>query len=291
MSAGRYRIGPSQKVQLADFDPNHTADFKSKSDAGQKLESDIETLAQLQDKFYAQASHGLLIVLQGIDTAGKDGIVKHVMSGINPAGVVVYSFKQPSSEESRHDYLWRCSKALPERGRISIFNRSYYEDVIVTRVHPQLLGQFQKAAEQGDDFWKTRFRDIDNFETYLSHNNIVVLKFFLHISKVEQKKRLIARLNDSTKQWKYSASDLQERAFWDQYVHAYEDALSHTNTCAPWHVIPSNHKWFARLAVADIIVEHLQKLHPEYPRLAADMQEELTKAKQSLEDEPNQTEL
>jgi PPK2 family polyphosphate:nucleotide phosphotransferase len=287
MSTDRYLVDPSHTVRLDAYDPNDTGNFKSREDARQKLQTDIETLAQLQDKLYAQARHGMLIVLQGMDTAGKDGIIKHVMSGLNPAGVVVYSFKEPSAEERRHDYLWRAHKVVPERGRMAIFNRSYYEDVIVTRVHPQLLGEFQEQTEkQGDSFWRTRFRDIDCFERYLMDNNVIVLKFFLHISKDEQKKRLLKRLDDATKQWKFSGSDLQERGFWDRYVQAYEDALTHTGSSAPWYVIPANHKWFARLAIADIIVDCLKKLRPEYPKVSPEIQELLAKAKAAIESEP-----
>ncbi len=279
-------VDPSRAVRLDDYDPGDTGDFKSREDAEQKLQVDVKTLAQLQDMLYAQGRHGMLIVLQGMDTSGKDGIIKHVMSGLNPAGVVVYSFKEPSSEELRHDYLWREHKVVPERGRMAIFNRSYYEDVIVTRVHPNLLGPFQEQNdEQGETFWKTRFRDIDSFERYLIHNNIMVLKFFLHISKDEQKKRLLKRLDDETKHWKFSPADLQERGFWDRYVEVYEDALTHTASSAPWYVIPANHKWFARLAVADILVDHLKKLQPAYPKVNPQIEELLAKAKAAIESE------
>ncbi len=287
MNAERYLVDGSRKVRLADFDPSDTGKFKSQADAQQKLQADIETLAELQDKLYAQARYGILIVLQGMDTSGKDGVIKHVMTGLNPAGVVVYSFKQPSAEEQRHDYLWRSTKVMPERGRMAIFNRSYYEDVIVTRVHPQLLGPFEEqAVKQGEDFWKTRFHDIDCLERYLAHNNIIVIKFFLHISKDEQKKRILKRLDDDTKQWKFSVSDLQERSYWDDYVRAYEEALNHTSEAAPWYIVPANHKWFSRLTIADVIVNRLKKLHPEYPKLSPEMQEQLAKAKAAIEAEP-----
>jgi len=283
----RYSIEPATKVRLEDFDPDDTGDFKSKPDAKEKLQGDCETLADLQDKLYAQARYGVLIVLQGMDTAGKDGVIKHVMRGLNPSGVVVSSFKQPSAEEQRHDYLWRAAKALPERGRISVFNRSYYEDVIVTRVHPQFLGQFEEQARQHDGaFWKTRFRDIGNFERYLADNNIIVLKFYLHISKDEQKKRLLRRLNDTARQWKFSVLDLQERSYWEQYTQAYEDMLSHTSQeHAPWYVIPANHKWFARLAIAGIIVNRFKKLNPQYPKLSPEVKDQLAKAKAAIEAE------
>jgi PPK2 family polyphosphate:nucleotide phosphotransferase len=287
MYADRYLVKSSHDLRLDNYDPNDTGTFKSKSEVKQKLQADCETLADLQDKLFAQARNGVLIVLQGMDTAGKDGVVEHVMSGLNPSGVFVQSFRQPSSEEQRHDYLWRANKALPARGHIGIFNRSYYEDVIVTRVHPALLGEFeQQANEQGTEFWKTRFSDIAAFERYLADNNIVVLKFFLHISKDEQKKRLLQRLDNPSKQWKFSVTDLQERSFWDEYIRAYEDMLSHTSEAnAPWYVIPANHKWFARVAIADIIAGHLEKLRPEDPQPSPLMQEQLAKAKAAIDAE------
>jgi PPK2 family polyphosphate:nucleotide phosphotransferase len=222
-----------------------------------------------------------------MDTAGKDGVVKHVMTGVNPAGVDVHSFKKPSVEEARHDYLWRTSQKLPARGEIAIFNRSYFENVLVTRVHPELLGDFQQeASERGDEFWQERFDDINAAERYLAHNDIVVIKLFLHVSKDEQKRRLESRLDDSSKQWKFSSADLQERGFWDDYVSAYEAMLSRTSTShAPWYVIPADRKWYARLAVAAIIVRHLENLDPQYPTLSPQMQAELARAKAAIEAE------
>ena len=283
----RFTVEPGSRVSLKAFDPSETGGFKSKSETRKRLEQDIATMADLQDKLSAQARNGVLVVFQGMDTAGKDGAIKHVMSGINPAGVIVYSFKQPSAEETRHDYLWRAAKVLPERGRMSIFNRSYYEDVIVTRVHPHLLGQFEAVAqERGKSFWEQRFADINAFERYLTNNDIVVVKFFLHISKEEQKKRLLERLDDSTKQWKFSESDLQERSYWGEYVNAYEHMLSATSTAwAPWHVIPSDHKWFGRLAVASALVDRLERLHPAYPELSPTIQHRLAEARAEIEAE------
>lgn len=285
MYSDRYLV--TKEVRLDNCDPGDTGKFESKGDAKQKLQADIAALCDLQDKLFAQGRHGVLVVLQGMDTAGKDGVVTHVMSGVNPAGVFVQNFRQPSSEEQRHDYLWRAAKALPERGRIGIFNRSYYEDVIVTRVHPALLGEFEaRATEQGAKFWKSRFSDIVGFEDYLADNNIAVLKFFLHISRDEQKKRILARLDNPDKQWKFSVTDLQERPYWDEYARAYEDMLSHTSGArAPWYVIPANHKWFARLAIADIIVARLEELHPENPSLSPAMQDQLAKAKAAIDAE------
>ncbi len=287
MKPDRFAVKPSSKVQLSAIDAAQTPGFESKAEANRKLQSDIETLASLQDKLSAQATQGVLIVLQGMDTAGKDGAIKHVMSGVNPAGVMVYGFKQPTADELLHDYLWRTTKVVPPRGRIAIFNRSYYENVIVTRVHPNLLGEFEaKAKEQGDDFWERRFSDVNNFERYLVRNNIEVIKFFLHISKAEQRQRLLERLDDPSKQWKFSASDLQERSYWGDYVHAYEQMLGATSTAwAPWYVIPADHKWYARMAVAGIIVDVLQNLRPCYPKLPPGIKHELKRAKTEIENE------
>jgi PPK2 family polyphosphate:nucleotide phosphotransferase len=287
MKLDRFVVEPSTKVRLAELDPGETAEFGSKSEAAEKLATDIASLATLQDKLSAQAQYGVLVVLQGMDTAGKDGAIKHVMTGVNPAGVNVHSFKQPSPEELHHDYLWRSSKVLPARGEIVIFNRSYFENVIVTRVHPELLERCEKQAKkQGDAFWERRFSDINHFERYLTHNDILVIKFFLHISKEEQKKRLLERLDDKSKQWKFSTGDLHERGCWDEYVRAYEHMLSETSTkSAPWYVIPADHKWFARLAVANIIVNRLKKLDLAYPKLPPQMEQQLVQAKADIQAE------
>jgi PPK2 family polyphosphate:nucleotide phosphotransferase len=288
MDVERFLVKPSATVRLGDFDPGETPGFASKSESAKKLASDVEALAGLQDRLIAQGKYGVLVVLQGMDTAGKDGVVKHVMTGVNPAGVHVHSFKKPSVEEARHDYLWRTSIQLPARGEIAIFNRSYFENVLVTRVHPELLGDFQEeATERGDEFWQERYSDINAAERYLAHNDIIVIKLFLHVSKDEQKRRLESRLDDPSKQWKFSAADLQERGFWDAYVSAYEAMLSQTSTPhAPWYVIPADRKWYARLAVAAIIVRHLENLDPQYPTLSAQMQTDLARAKAAIEAEP-----
>lgn len=285
-----FTIAPGSAVSLAALNASDTGGYEHKREARKKLKHDIEDLSDLQDELSAQASHAVLIVLQGMDTAGKDGAIKHVMSGVNPAGVDVYSFKQPTVLERSHDYLWRAVQALPARGRIAIFNRSYYEDVLVTRVHTSLLGSDEaRANAAGSGFWNARFDDINDFERYLARNGTAILKFFLHISKDEQKKRLLARLNDPAKQWKFSLSDLRERPYWDAYVEAYEQMLSATSTqTAPWYVIPADRKWFARLAIASAIVERIRALDPAYPPLSDEMREEIVKARTSLESEAAQ---
>ena len=279
-----YRVRAGERVKLNDRDPAHTSGYADKHAASAKLRKDIEDLATAQDVLSAQARHGLLIVFQGLDTAGKDGAIKHVMSGINPQGVAVYSFKQPSDEERRHDYMWRSMKVAPERGRIAIFNRSHYEEVLVTRVHPELLSDVVDKPDAA--FWKHRYEDINAYERYLDNNRIHVLKFFLHISKEEQAKRLLARLDDPPKQWKFSPADVAQRAYWNEYQRAYEKMLAHTSTAwAPWYVIPSDHKWFTRVAVADILVSELKALRLSYPRPSKQQRAEIARAKALLERE------
>jgi PPK2 family polyphosphate:nucleotide phosphotransferase len=253
---------PGRQVQLAQFDPGLTCGFKAKDDAGAKLRADIEKLSALQDILYAQGQYALLIIFQGMDAAGKDGAIKHVMSGVNPQGVDVHSFKTPSAEELAHDYLWRCTKALPERGRIAIFNRSYYEELGVVRVHSSLLGNERLPSSTiASDVWRDRFDDIAAFENHLTRSGTVILKFFLNLSKDEQRKRLLERIDRPEKNWKISAADIRERAFWDGYQHAYESMLTHTSIAsAPWYIIPADHKWFTRVAVADILVARLKAL-------------------------------
>lgn len=283
-----FLVRPGSKISLKkDYDPGFKADYASKSDADEKLQEDIQQLIELQDKLYAQNTHALLIVIQAMDAAGKDGVIKHVMSGLNPQGTQVYSFKTPSPEELDHDYLWRCFKALPERGRIGIFNRSYYEEVLIVRVHPEFLTNQQLPPEMIDDkIWQRRFDDINHFEHYLVDNGIVVLKFFLNVSKDEQKKRFLERIDQPEKNWKFSTADVKERAHWDEYMAAYEDMLNHTGTeWAPWYVIPADRKWFTRLAVAGVIVYALKDLDPTYPTLSKEHLAELQAAKDLLERE------
>jgi PPK2 family polyphosphate:nucleotide phosphotransferase len=272
----RLFVEPGTPVDLADLDPRSTPGFKAKDDARETLLSDIERLSALQDVFYANGRYALLIVFQGMDAAGKDGAIKHVMSGVNPQGVDVFSFKPPTAQELAHDYLWRAGKVLPQRGRIGIFNRSYYEELAVVRVHPALLKGEEVPREGNSQVWKERFEDITAFERHLSRNGTLVLKFFLHISNEEQRKRLLARIDQPEKNWKISVADVHERAFWDAYQHAYSELLTHTSTeFAPWYVIPSDRKWFTRAAVAGIIVARLKALDLKYPHVTDERRAQL----------------
>ncbi|HMD02091.1 MAG TPA: PPK2 family polyphosphate kinase [Candidatus Baltobacteraceae bacterium] len=282
MHNGEFVVHPGRPVKLAELDPGFTADFKSKADADERLQNDIARLVELQDVFAAARSHALLIIFQGMDSAGKDGVIKHVMSGVNPQGVDVHSFKAPTQEELNHDFLWRCEKVLPERGRIGIFNRSYYEEVVVVRVHRELLAL--EAAESAGDLWSERFEDINTFERHLVRSGTLVLKFFLHLSKDEQRKRLLKRLEDKDKNWKFSPDDVTERHYWDRYAAAYEQMLDGTTTeWAPWYAIPADRKWFARGAVAGLIVEKLDALGLHYPRLEGKAAELLAQVRSELE--------
>jgi PPK2 family polyphosphate:nucleotide phosphotransferase len=274
---------PSDSFELKKFKTDYTAGIDSKQKAEKLLKKNIETMADLQDKIYAQDKYSLLIIFQAMDAAGKDGAIKHVMSGLNPQGTQVYSFKQPSKEELDHGYLWRIQKAVPERGRIGIFNRSHYEEVLIVRVHN--LIRFQQIPEEliDDNIWKKRFRQINDFERYLSENGTVIIKFFLNISKEEQKKRFLARIEDPSKNWKFSAADIDERKYWDDYMKAYQEAISATSTkYAPWYIIPADKKWFARLAVSEIIVQSMKRLNPDYPKLSEDQILQLQKCKETL---------
>ena len=279
------RVAPDTKVKLKDYASDATAPFKSKEEAAEKLLSDVTTLADLQETLYAQNQFGLLIVLQGMDASGKDGTVKHVMSSVNPTGCQVTSFKQPSTEELDHDYLWRHAKALPPRGNIGIFNRSHYEEVLVVRVHPELLARERMPTQvKNEKLWDERFRQINDFEEYLTANGIEVLKFFLHISKKEQKRRFLARLDSPEKNWKFEPSDVRERDHWDDYIDAYEDMLSHTSTKhAPWYIVPADLKWFSHVAVADIVVRKLQSLQLKHPTIDDKRRKELDEARKLLE--------
>jgi PPK2 family polyphosphate:nucleotide phosphotransferase len=278
---------PNKRIALKNFDPAFTGKYKDKEEARAKLEKDVARLADYQDVLYAQNRYALLVVLQGMDTAGKDSTIRHVMSGAHPQGTDVHSFKAPSAEELDHDYLWRCVKVLPERGRIGIFNRSYYEEVLVLRVHPELLeAENLPPKTVTKKIWKRRFEDMNNFEQYLTRTGICVLKFFLHLSKEEQKWRFLARIDRPEKNWKFSSQDVKERAHWDDYMAAYEDMLSHTSTnVAPWFIVPADNKWFAHLVVADVIVSKLKSLDLEYPRLSEEHMKDLLEAKQLLESE------
>ena len=280
-----YRVEHGKHFRLRDHDPGETAGVGSKEEAAKLLAEGVAKLADLQDKLYADDQWALLLIFQAMDAAGKDGAIKHVMSGINPQGCQVYSFKAPSSEELDHDYLWRTMKCVPERGRIGIFNRSYYEEVLVVRVHPELL-RTQRIPPQlvTKKIWKERFEDIRAFERYLTRNGILIQKFFLNVSKKEQKRRFMARLDEPEKNWKFSAADIHERARWDDYMAAYEDLIQHTATPeAPWHVIPADNKWFTRIAVSAAIVDALEDLNLAYPTVDGAKAKELAAARKLLE--------
>jgi PPK2 family polyphosphate:nucleotide phosphotransferase len=280
-----YRVEDGKHFRLKDHDPAHTAGVDSKEEAKQLLEEGVAKLAELQDKLYAEDHWALLLIFQAMDAAGKDGAIKHVMSGVNPQGCQVYSFKAPSSEELDHDYLWRTMKCIPERGRIGIFNRSYYEEVLVVRVHPDLLkAQRIPPSLITKNIWKERFEDIRAFERYMTRNGVLILKFFLNVSRKEQRRRFIERLEEPQKNWKFSAADIRERACWDDYMAAYEDMIRHTATLeAPWHVIPADNKWFTRIAVASAIVDTLQDLNLAYPKVDEAKAKELAAARKLLE--------
>jgi len=281
-----FRVTDGSRFRLKDIDPGDTLNLKSedKPRAREALAAGIQTLASLQDMLYAQDRWGVLLIFQAMDAAGKDSAIKHVMSGVNPQGVEVYSFKAPSAEDLDHDYLWRCFKCLPARGRIGIFNRSYYEETLVVRVHPEILARQKLPPELATPgIWKDRFQDIRNFERYLAGNGIAVRKFFLHVSKKEQKKRFLERVENPTKNWKFSADDLEERKFWDQYMEAYEDMIRHTAAPdAPWFVVPADNKWFTRVVIASAVIDALASLHLSYPELGKEKRKELAAVKRAL---------
>jgi PPK2 family polyphosphate:nucleotide phosphotransferase len=281
-----FRVADSQNLRLKDFDPADTLDFTSedKPRAKETLAAGVQALAKLQEILYAQNRWAVLVIFQGMDTAGKDSVIKHVMSGVNPQGCQVHSFKAPSHEELDHDYLWRCAKRLPSRGVIGLFNRSYYEETLVVRVHPELLEKQKLPAELlTKNIWKERFQDIRRFERYLMHNGIAVRKFFLHLSKKEQKKRFLERIDKPEKNWKFSANDVHEREHWQDYMEAYEDAIRQTATDeAPWYIVPADNKWFTHLIVAAALVDLLASLDLKYPKLSKEELEQLDEAKKVL---------
>jgi PPK2 family polyphosphate:nucleotide phosphotransferase len=285
-----YRVQEGKKFRLRDFNPADTGNLSSKEDAKGLLEKGIASLSELQERLYACNKWGLLLIFQAMDAAGKDGAVSHVMSGVNPAGCQVYSFKAPSNEELNHDFLWRTSQRVPERGRIGIFNRSYYEETLIARVHPEILkAEKIPPSLMTPDIWKQRFEDINCFENYLSRNGILVRKFFLNLSKGEQKKRFLARLDHPEKNWKFSTSDIHERKYWDDYMKAYEDMICHTATGnAPWYVVPADNKWFTRVVVAAAIVETLEDLKLAYPEVDPATRKELQAVRASLEGKKQQ---
>ena len=282
-----FRVKPGRKVRLPhDFDPAGTRQVDTK-EAKEILAGGVELLAEHQDRLYAQGTHGIVVVLQAMDAAGKDGTIKHVMSGVNPEGVDVHGFKVPSAEEIDHDYLWRYQKALPERGRIGIFNRSHYEEVLVVRVHPAILaGQKIPKVSKGRGVWTRRFREINDWERYLTDQGFVFVKLFLNLSKEEQRRRFLARVDLPDKNWKFSSNDAKERAFWDDYQKAFSDMLTNTSTeWAPWHVIPADDKPFARVAAAAVLAHALIGIDPRYPVVGAAQKADLAVAKKALEAE------
>ena len=280
----RYRVANGKDFRLKDFEPADTWKLKSKEHAHKWVEAGTTKLCDLQAQLYAQNEWALLLIFQAMDAAGKDGTIKHVMAGVNPQGCQVYSFKVPSDEELNHDFLWRAVKWLPERGRIGIFNRSYYEEVLVVRVHPELLER-QKLPETliSRDIWTERYEDIRAFERHLHRNGILIRKFFLHLSKKEQKDRLLSRLDEPDKNWKFSMADLQERKRWKDYTMAYDDMIRQTATSeAPWYVVPADHKWFTRLVVAEVIVDALESLKLSYPEVSPEKRKELAMVRKAL---------
>jgi len=282
-----FQVADGSHFRMKDFNPADTLGLKSKEHAKETLDRGITRLTELQEKLYAQDRWAILLILQAMDAAGKDSTIKHVMSGVNPQGCQVNSFKIPSAEELQHDFLWRTSHSLPERGKIGIFNRSYYEEVLAVRVHPKLLAR-EKIPGQlvSDNIWRKRFEDINAFERYLWGNGIVVLKFFLHLSKKEQKKRFLERLEQPEKNWKFSMSDVLERQYWEKYMQAYEDMIQNTSAKhAPWYIVPADHKWFARLVVAEAIIDAMESLDLAFPKMGAEKRKELKDARAALEHE------
>jgi PPK2 family polyphosphate:nucleotide phosphotransferase len=278
-------VPPGRKVSLKkDYDPDFTGGYKDRTGAVEQLASNVERLAGLQEKLYAQDIYALLLIFQARDAAGKDGAIKHVLSGVNPQGCHVTSFKAPSAEELDHDYLWRAARSLPARGMIGIFNRSYYEEVLVVRVHSELLQRQKLPGSVGsDDFWKRRFAEMNNFEKYLVDNGIVVLKFFLNVSREEQRQRFLARIDEAEKNWKFSLADCSERSLWNDYQHAYDEMLSHTSKpWAPWFVIPADKKWFARLAISQTICAALEALDLKFPETNEKRRRELLEIRKEL---------
>jgi PPK2 family polyphosphate:nucleotide phosphotransferase len=284
MNPNRLRVVPGARRPLDTVPTDFTNGFHDKADGQSHLEKRLGRLEALQEKLYAQRRHALLVVVQGMDTAGKDSAIKHVFAGFNPEGLSVHNFKQPSSEELAHDFLWPASRVLPARGQIAVFNRSYYEEVLVVRVHPEFLEKQGLPKERvRSKIWNERFEDINAFERHLWRSGTSVVKFFLNISRSEQEKRLLARIDDSSKNWKFSPGDLPERARWKAYMAAYEEALSATSTAhAPWYVIPADHKWFAHAAIAEVLYDTLRHLDPQYPPLTSAQRREVADARRQL---------
>jgi len=282
--AKSYRVDDGKHLRLKDYDPANTGHIHSEENAKEQLEKDIVRMQDLQAELYAQDRWALLLILQAMDAAGKDGTIKHVMSGVNPEGCQVTSFKTPSDTELQHDFLWRSNEHLPERGHIGIFNRSYYEEVLVVRVHPPVLqGEKLPPSLVTKDIWTERFEDIRGFERHMARNGTIIRKFFLHLSREEQKKRFLARLEEPEKHWKFSEADIHERDYWDNYQDAYEDMIRHTaSKHAPWYVVPADNKWFTHLVVAAAIVETLEDLHLSYPEVDAQKRKQIQAARKLL---------
>jgi len=279
-----YRVTNGKGFKLKQIKPGDTGGFRDKPQAEALLAKGVAALSELQEKLYAQDKRALLLIFQAMDAAGKDGTIKHVMSGVNPQGCDVHSFKSPSALELDHDFLWRSNIAMPERGRIGIFNRSYYEETLVVRVHPEYLAR-QKLPEElvSKHLWRERFEDINAYERYLTRNGVVIRKFFLHVSKAEQKRRFLSRLEENEKQWKFSTADAAERAHWDDYMHAYQETIRHTSTPdAPWFVVPADNKWFTHLVVAEVIVDTLKSLGLAFPKVDAVKRRELAAVREAL---------
>jgi PPK2 family polyphosphate:nucleotide phosphotransferase len=282
--AAPYCVSKGEKFRLRDYATSDTGEVKSKEQSQKIIDNRVGLLSNLQEKLYAQDRWALLVVIQGMDAAGKDGVIKHVMSGVNPQGCDVHAFKTPSNEELNHDYLWRAHRCVPERGQIGIFNRSYYEEVLVVRVHPTLL-QAQRLPDSliTKHIWEQRYDDINTFEHYLTRNGIVIRKFFLHVSKEEQKKRFLERLEDSKKNWKFSMADVKERAYWKDYQEAFEETIQNTATThAPWYVVPADHKWYTQLVVASAIITALEELDLCFPDVNKEKKKELENVRESL---------
>jgi PPK2 family polyphosphate:nucleotide phosphotransferase len=290
MNMGRrheFQIRPGSRPRLKNYDAAFTGGFTDEEEAGAKIEADCGELASLQDRLMAEETHALLVILQAVDGSGKDGTIKHVASSLDPQGCTAVNFKKPSEAENRHDYLWRFHQQVPERGRITFFNRSYYEEVISPRVHPERLGE-QKlpAGTRAKDLWRRRMDEINNFEQYLTDNGVAVLKFFLHLSKEKQAERLLERTTEPARRWKFSADDLENRDLWDEHLKAHEEMLGRTSTrAAPWYVIPADHRWFSALAVADLMARKLRSLKPRYPAVRGGEKKEMETARRRLERE------
>ena len=282
--ADKFRVNHGSSFRLKDYDSADTRGLRSKDKANELLQQSVAVLQELQEKLYAQDQWAVLLIFQAMDAAGKDSLIKHVMSGVNPEGCDVASFKQPSAEELDHDFLWRTTRRLPERGKIGIFNRSYYEEVLVVRVHQEFLAkQHLPPALMTKKIWKERFEDICNLEKYLTRNGVVIRKFFLHVSREEQKRRFLERLDEPEKNWKFSEADVHERQYWDDYMNAYEEMIQHTSTPdAPWYVVPADHKWFTHIAVSSAIIQTLEEMDLQFPKVDKVRRKQLDNARQAL---------